>query len=123
MLRPTSDNVLVELETDETTTAAGLVLPSRGRRVTEGTWARVLRAGPGHYPAVRLDPKRAADPVDVSARAHTAFIPVHPDIKPGARVLLESAAATDYVDPSNHRLRVTREANIIMVEPPVGVAS
>ncbi len=119
MLRPTSDNVLVELETDDTTTAAGLVLPSRGRRVTEGTWARVLRAGPGHYPAVRLDPARAAEPVDVSARAHTAFIPMHESIVPGARVLLESAAATDYVDQANHRLRVTREQNIIMVEPPV----
>ena len=115
--RCVADQVLVRLDSlGPTQTAAGVWTPGRTRRVVEAAWATVLAGGPGHYPPVRLHPSRPTEPVDLSPVAHSGFEPVDPAIVPGARVLLESAQATDYADPACLDIRVTRAANVIAVE-------
>jgi co-chaperonin GroES (HSP10) len=95
--RPYADNVLV-LFNRARMTAGGILIPDTvEKRVTEAIEATVIAAGPGH------DNGRA-------------FFPMDPDIRPGARVLVESKQDGDrlYSD-EMLEYRMVRAHNIIGV--------
>jgi co-chaperonin GroES (HSP10) len=96
--RPYADNVLVRFEKEPEQTAGGIFVPQNvEKRITEAVLATVIAAGPGH------DNGRF-------------FRAMDPDIKPGARVLVETKTDGDrlYSD-EMVEYRMVREHNIIGV--------
>jgi co-chaperonin GroES (HSP10) len=116
-LRPKADNVLVRMDmhanrTVEEVTAGGIILPkSREVASNEGAIATVVAAGPGYHPDKWLGHEKGTAPVGV-----VGFIPMDPDIKPGARVVLISPHTGDRVyDDEREEYRMVRAENIMAV--------
>ena len=114
-IRPTRDNVLVQLaihaRQDHEVSAGGVVMVEGAPKATQAVRATVIAAGPGHYHEKWLDHERGMSP-DGRGR----FVPMNPAIKPGARVMVESAKHGDRIwGDDTHEYRMVLESNIIAV--------
>jgi hypothetical protein len=130
-IRALADNVLVRLDIhlpkEERRTAGGIVIPhmeeweytlgGEDKRAVKtpnanaGQWATVVAAGPGHYRDKWLGLEEGTAP-----DGSPIFVPMDPDIQPGARVLVEDARCGDRLFSTEyHEYRMVRERNLALI--------
>jgi len=121
-IRPAADNVLVRLDIHdarktEEVRPSGIVIPRathyNGERPpnNEGQWAIVIAAGPGHYHDKFLSLEEG-----MSTDGTHIFVPMDPDIQPGARVLVEDERCGDRIwSTEYHEYRMVRERNLVLI--------
>lgn len=119
-IRPRNDNVLVcmqihaNAQAEEGRTKGGIFVPkvAEAGKTNESVPATVVAAGPGHYHEHFYDIERGA-----SQDTTRVFIPMNPDIKPGAKVWIEKLNTGDRIHGDDlMEYRMVREHNIVMVE-------
>jgi len=130
-IRPAADNVLVRLDIHmaavEERTPGGIIKPDmreweyalkgddpRVRKApdpNQGQWAIVIAAGPGHYHDKFLSLEEG-----MSTDGSHVFVPMDPDIQPGARVLVEDERCGDRIwSTEYHEYRMVRERNLALI--------
>lgn len=118
-IRPRADNVIVRLTAHqearvEKTTKVGIIIPQMSVSEvdpTKSAEATVVACGPGYHPDKWIDHEQGTAPVGV-----VGFIPMDPEIVPGARVILERGDCGDRVyDDERSEYRCVRAHNIIAV--------
>ena len=100
-IRPYADNVLVRLDmhasrTEETVTAGGIIVPKLAEK-EPNVIATVVARGPGAYDDVIRHDTPDEHHSGKRAPASRTFCPMDPDIKPGARVALNSHHVGDRI--------------------------
>jgi len=108
-IRPTQDNVLVRFQLDDHVGVL-IVDPGRTRSAKEAVQAEVVAAGPGHY----HERARRHDEDGTIPDGSSVFVPMNPDLVPGARVLVEGHYCGDRLWSNEHvEYRMVRETNIL----------
>lgn len=86
MIKPYADNVLIELEPEQTEYAGGLYCAPDKKTARAPRIAKVLAVGPGHFRDKRIGAGGKA--------AIGVFIPT--EVRPGERVIVDKLAGQDW---------------------------
>lgn len=114
-IRPRQDNLLCRfdwLSQPESVSAGGIIMPNIDKPDDSvPVEATIVAAGPGHYNDTWINHEKGEN-----VASDGFFIPVDPDLKPGARVLVNSQFAGNRAQDDNHEeLRVIKEDNCIAI--------